>query len=200
MRVLILGFASLLALAACQPETKPAQESAAVAPTPEELGQDDPDLVFEPAPVGPPRTYEAMSKTAMSFTPGKLTVTPTPQQSINLPPGATFAFENGIRYETVMVPGGAGMGDPVYDFKGVFPSAPDPVDPGTIEMYTVEGETIPPTAPNGGLCEKPFIFAVYPHTDSQGEVITIAVFTGTGWPPEKPETALCGTFAYSTVK
>ena len=200
MRVLILGFASLIALTACQPETKPAQESAAVAPTPEELGQDDPDVPFEPAPVGPPKTYEAMSKTAMSFTPGKLTVTPTPQQSINLPSGATFAFENGIRYETVMAPGGAGMGHPVYDFRGVFPSAPDPVDPGMIEMYTVEGETIPPTAPNGGLCEKPFIFAVYPHTDSQGEVITIAVFTGTGWPPEKPETALCGTFAYSAVK
>jgi len=156
--------------------------------------------VFEPAPVGPPKTYEAASKTAMSFTPAKLTVTPTPQQSINLPPGATFAFENGIRCDTAMVPAGAGMGDPAYDFKGVFPSAPDPVDPGMIEMYTVEGETIPPTAPKGGLCDRPFIFALYPHTDSQGEVITIAVFIGEGWPPEKPETALCGTFAYSAVK
>lgn len=161
MRILILA-ASLFALAACQPETKPAQESAAAQPTPEELGQDDPDIAFEPAPVGPPRIYEAMSKTAMSFTPGKLTITPTPQQSINLPSGA--------------------------------------VDVGDIEMYTVEGETIPPGLPNGGLCEKPFIFGVYPHTDSQGEVITVAVFTGNGWPPEKPDTALCGTFSYSAVK
>lgn len=193
MRALILTAASLFVLAACQPETKPAQE---VAPTPEELGQDDPSVPFEPAPVGPPKTYEAMSKTAMSFTPGKLTITPVPQQSINLPSGATFAFENGIKYETVMVPGGAGMGDPAYDFKSIFPDA----DVGAIEMYTVEGETIPPTAPNGGLCEKPFIFAVYPHTDSQGEVITIAGFTGNGWPPENPETALCGTFSYSAVK
>ena len=200
MRALILTAASLFALAACQPETKPAEESAAVQPTPEELGQDDPGVPFEPAPVGPPKTYEAMSKTAMSFTPGKLTIAPTPQQSINLPAGATFAFENGIRYETVMVPGGAGMGDPVYDWKGVFPNASGAVDVGDVEMYTVEGETIPATAPNGGLCEKPFIFAVYPHADSQGEVITIAVFTGNGWPPENPDTALCGTFSYSAVK
>lgn len=196
MRSLILVSASLLALAACQPETKPAQETAAAQPTPEEMGQDDPSVPFEPAPVGPPKTYEAMSKTAMSFTPGKLTVTPVPQQSINLPSGATFAFENGIKYETVMVPGGAGMGDPVYDWKGIFPNA----DVGDIEMYTVEAETIPPGTPYGGLCEKPYIFAVYPHTDSQGEVITIAGFTGNGWPPEKPDTALCGTFSYSAVK
>lgn len=199
MRILILA-ASLFALAACQPETKPAQESAAAQPTPEELGQDDPDIPFEPAPVGPPKTYEAMSKTAMSFTPGKLTVTPVPQQSINLPSGATFSFENGLKYETVMVPGGAGMGDPVYDWKDVFPNASGAVDVGDIEMYTVEGETIPQGLPNGGLCEKPFIFGVYPHTDSQGEVITVAVFTGNGWPPEKPDTALCGTFSYSVVK
>ncbi|HOY78117.1 MAG TPA: hypothetical protein PLN33_09940 [Hyphomonadaceae bacterium] len=200
MRALMLVSASLMVLAACQPETKPASETAAAQPTPEEMGQDDPSVVFEPAPVGPPKTYEAMSKTAMSFTPGKLTVTPTPQQSINLPSGATFAFENGIRYETVMVPGGAGMGDPVYDWKGVFPNASGTVDVGDIEMYTVEAETIPPGTPNGGLCDKPFIFAVYPHIDSQGEVITIAAFTGDGWPPEKPDTALCGTFSYSAVK
>ncbi len=200
MRVLILASASLLALAACQPETKPATETAAVAPTPEEMGQDDPSVPFEAAPVGPPKVYEAMSKTAMSFTPGKLTVTPTPQQSINLPPGATFAFENGIKYETVMVSGGAGMGDPVYDWKSVFPNASGTVDVGDVEMYTVEGETIPPGTPNGGLCDKPYIFAVYPHTDSQGEVLTIAAFTGDGWPPEKPDTALCGTFSYSAVK
>ena len=86
MRILILAAASLFAVAACQPETKPAQESAAAQATLEELGQDDPDIAFEPAPVGPPKTYEAMSKTAMSFTPGKLTVTPTPQQSMCRPP------------------------------------------------------------------------------------------------------------------
>ena len=200
MRALILTAVSLFALAACQPETKPAQESAAAQPTPEEMGQDDPSVPFEPAPVGPPKTYEAMSKTAMSFTPGKLTVTPVPQQSINLPSGAHFAFENGITYETVMVPGGAGMGDPVYDWSGAFPTASGAPDVGAIEMYTVEAETIPANAPNGGLCAKPFIFAVYPHTDSQGEVITIAAFGGNGWPPENPETALCGTFSYSALK
>ena len=200
MRALVLAAASMMALAACQPETKPAEETAAVEPTAEELGQDDPSVVFEPAPVGRPKIYEAMSNTAMSFTPGKLTVTPTPQSSVNMPPGATFAFENGIRYETVIVPGGAGMGDPVYDWNAPFPSASGKVEAGDVEMYTVEGETIPAGAPNGGLCEKPYIFVVYPHTDSQGEVITIAAFTGTGWPPENPETALCGTFSYSAVK
>ena len=50
MRALMLVSASLMVLAACQPETKPASETAAAQPTPEEMGQDDPSVVFEPAP------------------------------------------------------------------------------------------------------------------------------------------------------
>ena len=97
-------------LAACQPASEPAPAPAE--PTAEEMGQDDPEAVFTPAPVGPPREYEAMSKTAMSFTPGELTLTPTPQKSVNLPEGAVFQFGNGYILDTTSMPGGATQGTP----------------------------------------------------------------------------------------
>src|ERR1700754_3985864 len=99
---------SLLALAACHPPIDKASDdakAAAEAKAREEMGQDDPNVPFTPAPPGPPRTYEAMSKTAMSFTPGVLTVLPTAQISENMPPGAVFAFGNGITYQTTLNPG-----------------------------------------------------------------------------------------------
>jgi len=189
-------FLAVLALAACQPEAKP---FATIEPTLEEMGQDDPGAPFVPAAVGPARTYEAMSKTAMSFTPGKLTLTPTPQASPNLPEGATFAFENGITYETTLMPGGAEMGDKPYDFASVFPATAGPFDPTKIVMYTVDKETIPATAPNGGFCKTAMAFATYTQADTAGETLTIAAFDGDQWPP-KEDTHLCGTFAYSAVK
>src|SRR5262245_13055714 len=100
--------AAILALAACQP-APPAEPTQ---PTHEELGQDDPNTPFVPSPVGPPRTYEATSKTAMSFTPGVLTLTPMPQRSENLPEGAVFAFGNGYTLETTLNPGGSQQGPP----------------------------------------------------------------------------------------
>jgi hypothetical protein len=103
--------AVLLALAACgpSPQQAAADKEAVEAKQREEMGQDDPNIPFNPAPPGPPRTYEAMSKTAMSFTPGVLTLTPTAQKSENLPPGAVFAFGNGYILETTLDPGGATM-------------------------------------------------------------------------------------------
>ncbi len=195
MRLTATVFA-VLALAACQPEARPV---ATIEPTPEEMGQDDPGAPFVPAAVGLARTYEAMSKTAMSFTPGKLTLTPTPQASPNLPEGAIFAFETGISYETTLMPGGAEMGEKPYDFASLFPASGSAFDPAKIVMYTVDKETIPATAPNGGFCGTAMAFATYTQADAAGETLTIAAFDGDQWPP-KADTHLCGTFAYSAVK
>ena len=70
---------------------KPAEEAAAPAASSEAV-EGGPASSFMPAPVGPPRTYEAMSKTAMSFTPGVLIMTPTQQKSENLPAGSHVIF------------------------------------------------------------------------------------------------------------
>src|SRR5690349_7789776 len=134
--------AALLALAACQPA--PTKEEAE-AKAREELGQDDPNVPFKPAPVGPARTYEATSKTAMSFTPGVLTLTPTPQRSENLPSGAVFAFGNGYTLETTLSPGGANMGQTPPDWSKIFidPSGAK-IDAEKVEFYDVDNETVPP--------------------------------------------------------
>ena len=195
MRIAIA--AALLALAACQPAAEAPKE-----PTPEQMGQDDPGAPFVPAMVGPPQTYEAFSKTAMSFTPGVLTLTPTPQKSENLPSGAVFAFGNGITYETTLLPGGAMQGDPTRQPKWseifVDPSGA-PIRQEKIEMYSVDAETVPPGTPNGGLCAKTSFLATYTVTNQRGEDITIAAFSGDEWPP-RDETTLCGTFTYGSVR
>lgn len=195
MRIAIA--AALLALAACQPAAEAPKE-----PTPEEMGQDDPGAPFVPAPVGPAKTYEAFSKTAMSFTPGVLTVTPTPQASPNLPEGAVFAFGNGIILKTTLMPGGAEQGDPTKqpDWKSLFiDTSGAPIDVAKIQMYSVDGETVPPGTPNGGLCDKTSFLATYTVNSATAEDMTIAAFNGDQWPP-KDETALCGTFTYGNMK
>lgn len=194
MRIAIA--AALLVLAACQPAAEAPKEL-----TPEEMGQDDPDAPFEPAPVGPAKTYEAFSKTAMSFTPGVLTLTPTPQASPNLPEGAVFAFGNGIILKTTLMPGGAEQGDPAKQpvWKGLFiDTTGAPIDVAKIMMYSVDGETVPPGTPNGGFCAKTSFLATYTVVSPGAEDMTIAAFEGNEWPPVD-DTALCGTFTYSRV-
>src|SRR5690349_1922206 len=175
--------AALLALAACQPA--PTKEEAE-AKAREELGQDDPNVPFKPAPVGPARTYEATSKTAMSFTPGVLTFTPTPQKSENLPSGAVFAFGNGYILETTLSPGGAEMGPPEQHPKWasifVDPSG-SPIDVSKVTLYDVDNETIPKDAPNGGFCKKTSFLATYIVTSPGAQDLTIAAFDGDQWPP-----------------
>lgn len=195
MRIAIA--AALLALAACQPAAETPKE-----PTPGEMGQDDPSVPFEPAAVGPAKTYEAFSKTAMSFTPGVLTLTPTPQASPNLPEGAVFAFGNGITYKTTLMPGGAEQGDPTKqpDWKSLFiDTTGAPIDVSKIQMYSVDVETVPPGTPNGGFCAKTSFLATYTVSSATAEDMTIAAFQGDEWPP-KDETALCGTFSYGNMK
>jgi len=200
MRVLILAAVSLMALVACQPETKPASELAAATPTPEEMGQDDPSVPFEPAPVGPPRTYDAYSKTAMSFTPGTLTITETPQASANLPAGAIFAFSNGYTLKTTLMPGGAEQGGAPVDFTKIFNDLTGaPIDVAKVVMYQVDEESVPASgAPNGGFCKKTSFLATYAVKSPGAEDMTIAAFDGDSWPPAA-ETALCGTFTYGSV-
>ena len=197
MRIAIA--AALLALSACGPS--PADKEAAEAKQREEMGQDDPSMPFDPQPPGPPRTYEAMSKTAMSFTPGALTLTPTAQKSENLPPGAVFAFGNGYTLETTEEPGGAEMGPSgrAADWQSIFvdPSGAQ-IDVMAINMYSVDKETIPPGAPNGGFCKSTDFLATYVVKSPGAEDLTIAAFETKVWPPAD-EKALCGTFTYSIV-
>lgn len=188
--------AALLLLAACQPADKAAQEARAR----EELGQDDPNIPFKAAPIGPARTYEATSKTAMSFTPGVLTFTPTPQESENLPSGAVFAFGNGYTLETTLSPGGANMGQTPPDWSKIFidPSGAR-IDADKVELYDVDNETVPPNSPNGGFCKKTSFLATYVIKSPGAEDLTIAAFEGDSWPPANVDTVLCGTFMYSNV-
>lgn len=187
--------AAILALAACEP-AQPAEEAAA--PASEEITPGDPAASFMPAPAGPPHTYEAMSKTAMSFTPGVLILTPTQQKSENQPPGMVFAFGNGIIYETTSIPGGAVQGDKPFAWTNVMIDPTGPVDASKIEMFAVDRETVPPDAANGGLCARTSFLATYVVRSPGAEDITIAAFQGDQWPP-KEETALCGTFTYANV-
>ena len=197
MRVATALLAAML-LAACQPASAPAP-AAPAEPTAEELGQDEPGAVFTPAPVGPPRKYEAMSKTAMSFTPGVLTLTPTPQKSVNLPEGAVFQFGNGYILDTTLMPGGAMQGAPAFDFAPLFFAADgQPVKPEEVVMYSVDDEIVPPGSANGGFCDKTSFLATYTKVGADPEDITIAAFKGDQWPP-LAGTALCGTFTYSRV-
>lgn len=197
MRLVTTILATVM-LAACQPASEPAP--AAPEPTPEELGQDEPGAPFTPAPVGPPMQYEAMSKTATSFTPGVLKITPTPQKSENLPEGAVFTFGNGYILDTTLNPGGAMQGATPFDFKRVF-IVPDgqTFKPEDVKLYSVDDEIVPPGAPNGGFCDKTSFIATHTVTSPGAEDITIAAFSGDQWPPAA-ETALCGTFTYTRVQ
>jgi len=186
---------AVLALAACEPG-KPAEE--ATSPALSEIASGNPASSFMPAPVGPTRTYEAMSKTAISFTPGVLIMTPTQQKSENLPSGMVFAFGNGIIYETTATPGGAVQGEKPFDWTNIIVDPAGPVDASKVEMFSVDKETVPPDAPNGGLCAKTSFLASYVVRSPGAEDITIAAFQGDTWPP-KDATALCGTFTYANV-
>ena len=114
---------------------------------------------FMPAPVGPPRTYEAMSKTAMSFTPGVLILTPTQQKSENLPAGMVFAFGNGDHLrDDGQCPAGRCRADKPFDWanrddrsRGRRPIA------SKIEMFSVDKETVPPERPMAGFCSEDVI-------------------------------------------
>ncbi len=186
--------ASALVLAACDPS----KSSPAPSPTPaaevadDESGSDEPGAPFNPAPPGPPRSYEAVSKTAMALT-GRLTVTPTAQTSPNMPPGAIFAFERGFSYSTTSMPGGATQGTPAFDWSKVFPGA----NPETIEMYTVEEAQPPGGTAAAGLCDHLNMIATVTTGTGATQLFQVAGIADDQWPPRDPDTAICGTFGYA---
>jgi hypothetical protein len=195
MRAIAAAAIAILSLTACEAKTDLAT------PTAEELGQDDPSVPFVPAPVGPPKKYDATSKTAMAFTPAGLTATPTPQQSPNLPSGMTFTFPGAMTIKTTLVPGGASEGNPPFDFKPFFIDASGAaIDPEKIAMYSVDEETVQPAAPNAGFCgnDKLSFLATYTVTSPGAEDMTILALKGDSWPP-KDASVVCGTFTYSIV-
>lgn len=206
----LFAAASLFALAACQPDppqsgSSKSEEAKAQAER-EKMGQDDPNVPFVPASVGPSSQWNAMSKTAMSFTPGVVTITPTPQKSDNLPEGMIFSVEKGFTYEATLMPGGATQGGDNNHVKwdDVFTTLNGAkVDPEKIVMYAVDSEKMPPQgdpgAPNGGFCGKTAFLAMYTVPDAtSGEILTVAAFDSDVWPP-KDDKSFCGNFAYTPV-
>ncbi|MEZ5937165.1 MAG: hypothetical protein R3C52_02980 [Hyphomonadaceae bacterium] len=135
--------------------------------------------------------WEAVSSTAMAFTPGVLTVTPIPSLASNDPGGALFEFENGIRYKTRLMFGAAEQADQI-DWAGLTlgGSARD------VSMYSVEQASVPDTARSGGLCPEAFALGTYRTDNAAGPMLMIIAFAGDVWPPVTPD-AVCGTFTYA---
>ena len=194
MRIALVT-AALIALAACQPAAdKPVPWKSAAA--------EDPYAGPPPVAADAPRKYKAFSETAKSLTPGLLVLTPVQQSTADLPPRATFAFANGITYETTLMPGAAGQGEAgkFPDWESIYPHLSGaPIDPETITMYSVDKVTVPAGSLKGGLCDKASYLATYEMTTPGSEDVLIAAFSGDGWPP-KDEAALCGTFTYTKVQ
>lgn len=187
MRATGLAIAVCAALAACQPA---AEEPAA--PTPEELGQDEPGAPL-PEVDTTPVAWEAMSKTAESFT-GPITVAKLPYAGPNDTESIRIEAANGIVYEADLIPGTAEDASVDWAAIVVVPEG-QPAPP--VSIYAVTSEIVPEGTPNGGLCDKTFALAIaYLDRESIGETMTVAAFDGDQWPPVA-ETALCGTFGYA---
>jgi hypothetical protein len=200
MRIVSLAAVALLA-AACSPSPAP---TSSPSPTPsasatdadaegDDSGSDEPGAPFNPAPPGAPRSYDAMSNTAMGVTQG-LTITPTVSTGPNMPPGAVFAFGSGLALTTTLSPGGADFGNPAVDWSKVFPGATNSQG---VTLYDVDSQVAPPGKANAVLCEGLSTLAVRTSTNSTGDTLTIAAFKGGTWPPASVDAALCGTFAYT---
>jgi hypothetical protein len=193
----LVALCALLTAAACGPS----QTEAPAEPTPEEMGQDDPNVPMEPPPEPNPVTFEAMSKTAEAFT-GAITLTAEPRSGPNAPPAMKLVAANGLTVWTELLPGGAEQAT-VIDWKALFgqevvvtgnaaPGAP------TVDMHSIFQEDVPATATNGGFCgtEPTSFIAMATGLDSAGQkFMSIAAFKGDVWPPASQD-VLCGTFNY----
>jgi len=187
MRAASLAIVLSLALAACQPEAEQA-----AAPTPDELGQDEPGAPL-PEVDTTPVAWDAMSKTAEAFT-GPITLAKLPFTGPNDTESIRIEAANGIVYEADLIPGTAG--DTSVDWGAIL-AVPEGQAPPPVSIYAVARETVPEGAPNGGLCDRTFALAIANlDRDGVGETMTIAAFSGETWPPVD-ETALCGTFGYA---
>jgi hypothetical protein len=195
MRILLLSLAAL-ALVACQPKAaEPALSEA------ETFGQDEPGAPFDPPPALKPLAFEALSKTAASFT-GNITLQALPPPRPNAAPVMRLEAGNGIVYQTDLIPGGAAQAKAVK-WSDIFNAPIDTSDSPpngspSVDIHAVTVETVPPTAPNGGFCGKErtgFIAMAIPLDAGGVQMMSLAAFKGDQWPP-KAETDLCGTFNY----
>jgi hypothetical protein len=183
-----VGSAVLLCavLAACQPASEPVEEQ----PTLEELGQDEPGVPL-PEVDTTPVTWEALSKTAESFT-GPITVAQLPYTGPNDTASIRIEAATGLIYEADLIPVDSST---FADWRSIL-SVPEGQPVPEISVYSIATETVPEGTPNGGFCAKTFALAIAHVTrDGIGETMTIAPFGGDVWPPAA-ETDLCGTFNY----
>ena len=157
---LVLGAATL---AGCQPKTDVASTAPDVKAeaSPEAssgaIGQGAPNAPNAPAPVQVvvrATSFDPLSKTAESVT-GALSLTALPQAGPNAAPTTRMQTSNGTVYETELIPGGAEQATAV-DWSKLFgtkvsfePNAP--VDVPSVDLHSINRETISAKAPHGGF-------------------------------------------------
>lgn len=192
MRIMVSGLV-LAVLAACSPG---GDEAEAPAPAVETPVAEAPRAAQTAG-----MRFDALSKTAESFT-GGISLSVLEPANPDEPPAMRLESDFGHVYETALLPGGAELAAAV-DWSAIFNT---PIDLASradgapsVDVHIVTSETIPPVAPNGGLCGREPVYAIAMATPLQmpgGTVLGIAAFGGGVWPPVS-ETALCGTFNYA---
>ena len=205
--VLGLGAATL---AGCQPKTDVASkapdvkaEAASGASSGASSGVRDAPNAPAPVQVAVRATsFDPLSKTAESVT-GALSLTALPQAGPNAAPTTRMQTSNGTVYETELVPGGAEQATAV-DWSKLFgtkvsfePNAP--VDVPSVDLHSINHETISAKAPHGGFCGKEktgFLAMAIPISTPTGVIMAIAAFKGDHW-PTKAASGLCGVYTYN---
>ncbi len=182
----LLAAPLLAALLACGPRAGepppagPPQEASAPAPAPE-------------AARGPTLSYDAVSKTAESFT-GALTVETLAGSAAGEP--AKIIAARGQTYDLSLVATAAAS----QDIAGQAWTAILPVpDAARVSVHKVRLETAVPNTPNGGLCapETTHFLALATFSNTFGaKEMQIAAFSGKTWPPAPDALNLCGSFTY----
>ncbi|MGE3303049.1 MAG: hypothetical protein AB7M12_08025 [Hyphomonadaceae bacterium] len=193
MRVLfsfpVLSLA-LCALAACGPQAPQQGAGPASSAPPSAVASAAPPPA---APIGPPRFFDAMSNTAMSFT-DALEVDDLGQAR------ARFSGKTGLVYEgeqAAKSTAGAMVGG--MALTALLPTAPAGAP---LAIYRVTSEQIGPKAPNGGFCapDKTGLLAVVEYAAADGaREMQVAAFKDSAWPPKTLD-GLCGTFGYAERK
>jgi hypothetical protein len=143
----------------------------------------------------PPRLYDAISKTAMSFT-GNIEITDVDPVGPNAPPALKIIADLGHIYETDLI-----ANQRASDKVGITPWAsmmPLPED-ADVAVESVTSELVNAKAPNGGFCAPDktttLAIATYKEEDSPDKMV-IGAFSDPVWPPQGRAPHLCGTFAY----
>lgn len=176
-----LAALALLSLAACNP-----------APNSAETGEDDPNSAATAESA--PRVYDAMSRTAESFT-GALEFHDAARAGPDAPRSMNVVAEMGHEWDITWVQDQTGA-DTIANRPWVtlLPIAND----ASVNVYTVDKETIKAGTANGGPCAPAATrFMVFSEGENaSGErQLSIATFSDEQWPP-KNVTGLCGTFTY----